>query len=742
MQKPFLLINDVTGLNPVPVWAISRPSDVENVVTALHRAEGPVSIGGGHFSMGGQTASPGSLHMDLRSLNQIISFSPVQKTIRVQAGIRWCDIQQFIDPHGLSVKIMQTYANFTVGGSLSVNVHGRYMGLGPVILSVRNVRMVMADGRLEDASPTHNAELFYGAIGGYGGLGVMVEVELALAENVKVRRLAKKLPAGKYMAHFKDKVRPSPDAIFHNADLYPPDYRRARSVTWMRTDAPVTELRRLHRGGMSYKLERYFLWAITETPFGKWRRERLIDPLLYLRRKVHWRNYEASYDAAELEPVSRRFSTYVLQEYFVPVEQFDAFVPQMAEILQRHRVNVLNISVRHAQADPGSLMAWARGETFAFVLYYKQRTRDNAINRVGVWTRELIDAVIQVGGSYYLPYQAHATPAQFHAAYPRARELFALKRKLDPDFRFRNVLWDKYYAEPQPDLSQAAGEFRAVFADTVWHDRFYLFLQNIYRLYPEDRFHTLIKQLALELESDEEVYRRLQRGLKRIKPFLADLRLALPSLFKQKKEMARQTLELLGPLRQIGAYVEIGSTGRYISELRKHVQVDGPITLVNETAPGSSPVDMAERGGLRQIGQFVPLNNYEPLPASIEDASVDVVSCYIGLHHCPLERLDAFVRSIVRVLRPGGLFILRDHDVSTPQMRTFVSLVHTVFNAGLKEPWETNQAELRHFRPVADWVAYLQERGLSDSGQRQLQAHDPSNNVLMAFTKAGTGGGA
>ena len=40
----------------------------------------------------------------------------------MQAGIRWCDIQEFVDPHDLSVKIMQTYANFTVGGSLSVNV--------------------------------------------------------------------------------------------------------------------------------------------------------------------------------------------------------------------------------------------------------------------------------------------------------------------------------------------------------------------------------------------------------------------------------------------------------------------------------------------------------------------------------------------------------------------------------------------------------------------------------------------
>ena len=86
-------------------------------------ATGPVSIGGGHFSMGGQTASPGSLHLDMRTHEPASSeFSPQRQTIRVQAGVRWCDIQRFVDPHGLAVKIMQTYANFTVGGSLSVNV--------------------------------------------------------------------------------------------------------------------------------------------------------------------------------------------------------------------------------------------------------------------------------------------------------------------------------------------------------------------------------------------------------------------------------------------------------------------------------------------------------------------------------------------------------------------------------------------------------------------------------------------
>ena len=98
--------------------------------------------------------------------------------------------------------------------------------------------------------------------------------------------------------------------------------RRARSPG-PRPSKPVTTPWRLQPHRRSYPLENYFLWAVSETPFGKWRREYLIDPILYLFPKVHWRNYEAGYDVAELEPPTRKHRTYVLQEYFVPVERFD-----------------------------------------------------------------------------------------------------------------------------------------------------------------------------------------------------------------------------------------------------------------------------------------------------------------------------------------------------------------------------------------------------------------------------------
>src|SRR5262249_54003294 len=139
----------------------------------------------------------------------------------------------------------------------------------------------------------------------------------------------------------------------------------------------------------SYKLNRFVYWVMSEWPFGKGIRRLIIDPVLYRGQPVVWRNYEASYDVAELEPNSRESSTYVLQEYFVPVENFDQFVPRMGSVLRKHDVNVINISIRHARPDPGTLLAWARSEMFAFVLYYKQDTDRKSREKVGVWTREL-----------------------------------------------------------------------------------------------------------------------------------------------------------------------------------------------------------------------------------------------------------------------------------------------------------------------------------------------------------------
>jgi FAD/FMN-containing dehydrogenase len=264
-----------------------------------------------------------------------------------------------------------------------------------------------------------------------------------------MRRTDVTLPAADYRRYFLESVRGT-EAIFHHGDLYPRAYDTVHAVTFTKTAAPVTIPDRLIPADQPYRLNSLAFWIFSEWPLGADIRSRLADPLLFRGEPVSWRNHEASYDTAELEPASRGDSTHALQEYFVPLGGFDAFVERLRGTLQRHRVNAINVSIRHALPDPGSLLAWARSEVFAFVLYYKQDTDRAARDAVGVWTRELIDAALEAGGSYYLPYQIHATEAQFLRAYPRASELFALKRRLDPTNKFSNALWERYYRASAP----------------------------------------------------------------------------------------------------------------------------------------------------------------------------------------------------------------------------------------------------------------------------------------------------
>ena len=233
------LVNDVTQLNPIRVREVLAPTSIDEIARAVSTHPGPISIGGGRFSMGGQTATADALQIDMRQFDQVIAFSKEQKMITVQAGITWRKLQQYIDPYDLAVEIMQSYNNFTVGGSLSVNVHGRYVGLGPIVMSVRSVRMVLADGSVVTASPTENRELFYGALGGHGGLGVIADATLQLTDNVRVEEQSQLMPLSAYPAFFDRHVKNDPSVVFHNADMFPTAFNTVRITSYLKTDKAV-----------------------------------------------------------------------------------------------------------------------------------------------------------------------------------------------------------------------------------------------------------------------------------------------------------------------------------------------------------------------------------------------------------------------------------------------------------------------------------------------------------------------
>lgn len=439
-----LLLQNVTRLYPVRVARIVAPTNTAELARALSAWPGQVAVGGGRYSMGGQIGVEGGLHVDLRQMRNLVWLRPADPAVRVQAGMRWRDLQDHLDPLDLAVRTMQSYSNFTVGGSVSVNAHGRYVGHGPIAASVRALQIMLADGSIVEASRERHRDLFCAALGGYGGVGVITEVELALDHNSRLERRVDHVRCGDYAGFFRSRIEGDSDCVLHNADLLPPLFDRATAVSWSRTEKPVTVKERLVPRDRSYVLDQTVIWALTELPQGEKIQRKLVRPALLRGPAVVWRNYEASLDIASLEPRSRDASTYVLQEYFVPSRHFDAFTAEMVAVVRRRNARVLNISIRHSPPDQDAVMTWAREAVFCFVLYYKQSVNQPAMADVAAWTRELIDAVLRHEGTYYLPYQRHATQQQFDAAYPAKERFRRTKAVADPAGRMTNELWRQY----------------------------------------------------------------------------------------------------------------------------------------------------------------------------------------------------------------------------------------------------------------------------------------------------------
>jgi hypothetical protein len=90
------------------------------------------------------------------------------------------------------------------------------------------------------------------------------------------------------------------------------------------------------------KINRLAWYLMSEFWFGEYLRKYVLDPYMFEGERVVTRNFEASYDVSDLEPSSRKEKTYVLQEYFIPVDKFEEFVPKMKNVFEKYNVNVFD----------------------------------------------------------------------------------------------------------------------------------------------------------------------------------------------------------------------------------------------------------------------------------------------------------------------------------------------------------------------------------------------------------------
>ena len=440
------VIDEVSGTAVDNGSVTLKPLTEQEIIDAIVSTKGPISVSGVHYSLGGNVRYPDSLILDLSEFDEVLELDVEQKLITVQSGISWQKIQQLIDPYDLSIKIMQGSNDYSVAGSLSVNAHSNYVAAGPVINSVRSIRIVLADGKVYEASRDKNNALFFGAIGGFGGLGVIVQATLELADNIALERTAKFLGYNEFNQHFNDNILDDEDIVQHQAVFYPPNYETLLDISWRKTDKPVTDARRLQ----SNEIEPWW-----ESALANWKsrsallhrfQKNLIDPFKYKKETVVMRNLENSYNLRSSGFINSTTSTMVMQEYLIPVKRFEIFVFNMRDIFDRHDVDIFKVLISYLPQDHGGLLKGSSAHSFSFRVIYQQEKSKESQQTVEAWTRELIAAAVNSGGSYILPYLIPDSIQQFGQAFPGSDFFYELKEKADPENRFKNLFWEQHLA--------------------------------------------------------------------------------------------------------------------------------------------------------------------------------------------------------------------------------------------------------------------------------------------------------
>lgn len=454
-------INDVSCLDRTPVYGIIRITRVEDLRNALQfaRENGlKVSMAGVRHSMGGQAFYRNSLVLDMKRFDKI-ELRKARKTIVVQSGATWHEIQEFLHPQ-YAVKSMQSTDIFTVGGSISVNAHGMDHLAGSVGSSIRSMRVMLADGTIVKVSREENPELFNLVVGGYGLFGVIVDVELEIVDNDVYQTERQVVSYKDFPRIFEKEILPDPNlGLFYGHLSTAPSSLLDEMIFYKYTKMDVGDAEIPDLGEVSGIKLRRLVFNFSKRgaiPMNiKWYLEKNVEPMLesctVVPRTQAMAEGEACFvsrnepmhDSVQYTRNNLKGETDILHEYFIPRDQFIPFVDRLRQIVRDNDVNLLNASVRIIHPE-SNFLTYAPGEMYSIVLYINQKTTPEGNEKMGLVTRALIDLTAEVNGRFFLPYQLHYTPEQLQRAYPMIGDFFSAKKSYDPDGLFTNTWYEKY----------------------------------------------------------------------------------------------------------------------------------------------------------------------------------------------------------------------------------------------------------------------------------------------------------
>jgi len=151
----------VYQIEPRGVLIPRSSDDVVRAIEVAARHGVSITARGGGTSQAGQAIGTGLVLDTSKYLNQVLAIDPDRRTARVQPGVVLDELNAALKPHNLRfAPDVSSASRATVGGMISNNSSGaRSVLYGKTIDHVRDVQVVLADGRVTTFAPIDGEEL-------------------------------------------------------------------------------------------------------------------------------------------------------------------------------------------------------------------------------------------------------------------------------------------------------------------------------------------------------------------------------------------------------------------------------------------------------------------------------------------------------------------------------------------------------------------------------------------------------
>ncbi len=379
--------------------------------------------------------------------DRLIAFDETTGQLRAEAGVSLASLAEAFLPRGWFVPVTPGTRFVTLGGMVAADVHGKNHHVdGCIGAHVDALRLRVADGRIVDCSPRVEPELFHATVGGMGLTGHILEVALRMSRvpSPWIQRESVRASG----------IDPLIDALEASSASWP------FTVAWADLLARGAQLGRgiVYRGRWADPPDRSPgvpappaavdvpceppEWLLNRASIG------LFNAVRYglhgggTRRGVE-SPYSFFYPLDRIANWNRLYGRRGFTQYQCVVPESHGLdgVRQVLDLIARRRAPVFLCVIKNCGDEGRGLLSFPlRGMSIAIDL------------PVGDGIQELIDALnellIDLGGRIYLAKDAFTRPEHFRAMEPRLDGWMVVRRRWDPERRFRSAQSVRILGDP------------------------------------------------------------------------------------------------------------------------------------------------------------------------------------------------------------------------------------------------------------------------------------------------------